>query len=153
MGGAGGLGQFLTRRQFGWDTQVGGIGGLGEEETDRRAAISILSMIFWLPSTCAGRGEGRGWRRRGRERGVRVLKRTFMITYDTLGCCNLRFLFLVKEKEGRGAELRRAFLRKYLTPFRFRSADSTVHVSSTMSQKHAPWVGGEEAGRGWKPRR
>ena len=81
----------------------------GEEETDRRAAISILSMIFWLPSTCAGRGEGRGWRRRGRERGVRVLKRTFMITYDTLGCCNLRFLFLVKEKGGEQKELRRAF--------------------------------------------
>ena len=60
MGGAGGLGQFLTRRQFGWDTQVGGIGGLGEEETDRRAAISILSMIFWLPSTWAGRGGRRG---------------------------------------------------------------------------------------------
>ena len=98
------------------------------------------------------RGEGMEEKRK-RKKGVRLLKRTFMITYDTLGCCNLRFLFLVKEKEGRGAELRRAFLRKYLTPFRFRSADSTVHVSSTMSQKHAPWVGGEEAGRGWKPRR
>ena len=38
-----------------------------------------------------------------------MLKRTFMITYDTLGCCNLRFLFLVKEKGGEQKELRLAF--------------------------------------------